>query len=139
MRLLTIASVLALTFSGIAFAQEDVPANCDSPQSTQEINYCVVKDLEKADAKLTAAYKKAMASRVRLEKDLVENNPGVVGAAKALKAAQRAWIGFRTTNCISLSYAFAGGTGQGAAQVTCEIEMTIARTKELQTLADEGR
>lgn len=138
MRLLTLAAMLALASSGAALAQEDAPANCDSPQTTQETNYCVAEDLDKADAKLNAAYKKAMANQVQRDKDLAESNTALVGAAKALKAAQRAWIGFRDTNCISMSYDFAGGTGQTAAEMTCEIEMTTARTKELQTLAGEG-
>lgn len=134
MKLSIFVTVLTLASSGAALAQENVPANCDSPQSTQEINYCVSETFDTADAELNAIYKKAMASQVQLDKDLGEGSSALVGAADALKAAQRAWIAFRDTNCVSRTYINAGGTIRVAAEIGCETEMTKARTKELQEL-----
>lgn len=133
---LVFAASLALASPGIAFAQDDPPVNCDSPQSTQEINSCVAEELDKADAELNAVYSKAMASQEQLDRDLAEGGTALVGAAKALKEAQRAWITFRDANCVSKTYIYAGGTIQVAEETSCQKEMTAARAKELKTLID---
>ncbi len=136
MRHAALAALLVLSGLASAHAQE-VAANCADPQTTLEVNECVSRDLDKADAELNTVYKRAMASQVDVDKNLAETNSALVGAAKALRAAQRAWIDFRDANCESKTYADADGTIRTAEEISCRTEMTTNRTKELKELTGE--
>lgn len=48
-----------------------------------------------------------------------------------LRAAQRAWLGFRDAECAFRRSADEGGTDAVLIANTCRIELTIARSEEL--------
>ena len=128
-----LGSVIAPQF---AFAQQYPPIDCTAPQTQADMTYCADQDFQKADDQLNIVYKKAMASQVALDKQSAEINPDYVGAVKALKKAQRAWISYRDGHCEGVSYEAAGGTMQPMLEAGCKAALTINRIKELRELTE---
>jgi uncharacterized protein YecT (DUF1311 family) len=117
--------------AGLARAQ-DSEFNCANPQAQQEMNYCSNQDYLKADKQLNAAYRKAMASQVAMDK--AETNPQYVGAVRELKKAQRAWIDYRDGHCHGVGYEAAGGSLESLLVSSCMTTLTRNRIKELNEL-----
>ncbi len=90
-------------------------------QSTWEMKRDSQSDLEKADAALNVAYKKALAT-------LSEKG----GAA--LREGQRAWITYRDKTAEAYGTGEEGGSLEGVMVITCATEMTKNRTAELKKL-----
>lgn len=130
----TIAVAATVCFSPVAYAQEDPPVDCANAQTQMDMNQCAYEDFEKADRELNAVYKKAMVSQVELDKQSAEMSPVYVGAVKALKKAQRAWIDYRDGQCEGMGYQASGGSMQGMLIDGCKASLTQARTKELREL-----
>ena len=117
----------------VAHAQED-QVDCNNAQTQADMTNCARQDFEKADKQLNAVYKKAMANQVALDKQSAEISPEYVGAVKALKKAQRAWIDYRDGHCEGVSYEAAGGTMQPMLELGCKATLTTNRIKELREL-----
>lgn len=132
---LTLALVLGLAPSSVAFAQNP-DWNCDDPQAQQEINYCSDLDYRAADEELNKVYKKALKSQQELDKLNGEIDPAYVGAEKALKKAQRAWIDYRDGHCEGNGYQAAGGSMQPQLILGCLTGLTNNRIKELKELTE---
>jgi uncharacterized protein YecT (DUF1311 family) len=123
-----------LWFTGwrIATAEPAGSITCDKAVSTVEMNICAERELDTADVKLNAEFKKAIAWI------------GKTGSGKpydarsweaALRASQRAWIAFRDADCKGLlPYSWAGGTGTTSAVLGCMSAKTKARTAEIKEL-----
>jgi uncharacterized protein YecT (DUF1311 family) len=131
----TTMTAMLLLLGGLApaHAQQD-QVDCKNAQTQQDMNYCSEMDFEKADKELNAVYKKAMASQVDLDKQSAGFNPEYVGAAKALKKAQRAWIDYRDGQCEGVGYEAVGGTMQPMLISGCKADLTEKRVKELKEL-----
>jgi uncharacterized protein YecT (DUF1311 family) len=127
------AAILAAPFGDTARAQEP-DFDCTNPEAQQELNYCSYQDFLKADKQLNAVYRKAVASQVATDKYLAENYPKNVGAVKALKKAQRAWIDYRDGHCDGVGLDVQGGSIQPLVVNTCLTEITRNRIKELNAL-----
>ena len=136
MRTLALAIVLAIASSGTASAQQDPPIDCANAMSQHEMNQCAYMDFEKADKELNTVYKQAMKARADLDKQSAEIDPIYVGAVKALKKAQRAWIDYRDGHCDGVGYQAAGGSMQPMLIEGCRATLTTARTKELRELIE---
>lgn len=121
---------------GTAYADDEPQWNCKDPQAQQEMNYCSEVDFEAADKQLNAVYKKAMASQVELDKQSAEIDPSYVGAVKALKKAQRAWIDYRDGHCDGMGYQAVGGSMQPMLISGCKTGLTNNRIKELKELTE---
>lgn len=113
-----------------AAAQE---VDCDNAVTQQDMNQCAYADWESADAKLNAAYKRAMAVMTQWDADLPEAEQG--GAA-ALKEAQRAWITFRDKACEAEGYAMKGGSAEPLLVYGCMRQLTEDRTGQLTGFVD---
>lgn len=133
MKKATIAALLLLSGIGIAHAQED-NVDCSNAETQADMNYCAGEDFDKADQQLNAVYKKAVASQAAVDKEAAEMSPVYVGAVKALKKAQRAWIDYRDGHCEGVGYEAVGGSMQPMLELGCKAQLTTARTKELQEL-----
>ncbi len=136
MKITSLALCSALTmamFAAPAHAQ-DAAVNCADPQAQQEMNFCAGQDFEKADKELNQVYKKAVASQQQVDKDMGDMGPPYLGAVKALKKAQRAWIDYRDGQCEGEGYEAAGGSMQPMLISGCKARLTQARTKELRDL-----
>lgn len=88
-------------------------------QSTLGMMQCMQEETGRQDARLNAAYRKAMADLTREQKD-------------RLKAAQRAWIAFRDADCSALWDPDHWGTLSKVSASQCTLDRTIARTIELE-------
>ena len=134
MRILALATAIALTSSGIVFAQEEPPLDCANAQTQADMNQCSYMDFEKADKELNAVYKDALKSATEADKQAAEMGPDYVGAVKALKKAQRAWIDYRDGHCDGVGYEAVGGSMQPMLIAGCQARLTEHRTKELREL-----
>jgi len=136
MRIFALAGVLVLASSGMAFTQEDPPVDCANAMAQHDLNQCAYMDFEKADKELNAVYKEALKSAAEADKEAAEMGPGYVGAVKALKKAQRAWIDYRDGHCDSVGYEAGGGSMQPMVISGCQARLTEHRTKELRELIE---
>lgn len=83
------------------------------------------------DRFLNAEYRETMTSMKALDADEAESFPEFARRAEALKAAQRAWIGWRDANC-EMDYALWGsGSMRHIAGTECVMRMTAERAVEL--------
>lgn len=133
----TLAVLLALTAGGVppALAQEENPQiDCANAMAQVELNYCADQEFQKADKELNLIYKKALAAQQQVDKEAAEMNPAYVGAVKALKKAQRAWIDYRDGHCLGVGYEAVGGSMQPMLISGCMASLTLVRTKELNDL-----
>jgi uncharacterized protein YecT (DUF1311 family) len=111
---------LVLFASGAAFSQ--AADSCKTQKNTIEINDCAQQTLARKDKELNAAYQalvKALAST------------DYEGTKKLLLQAQRAWVQFRDNDCNAKYTFYAGGTIRDIAALSCKIEHTEQRTKQL--------
>lgn len=113
-----------------AAAQE---IDCANAMAQMEMNQCAYQDWEKADARLNAVYKQAVA----LLKDWDGNLPkDEQGGVEALKEAQRAWITFRDKACEAEGYAMKGGSAEPLLIYGCMRQLTEERVNHLQGMLD---
>lgn len=129
-RMISLTGGMLLLTAGAALAQDAQP-NCKDPQTQADMTQCAGLAAEKADKALNAQYKKTRASQVAFDAD---SSDDMKGAEKALIAAQRAWIAFRDSQCISEGFQAHGGTMEPMLIAACTERMTIARTEELKAL-----
>jgi uncharacterized protein YecT (DUF1311 family) len=134
MRIFVLATLSVFASFGLAFAQEDPPLDCANAQTQADMNQCAYLDFEKADKELNAVYKDALKSQAEVDKQAAEMGPDYVGAVKALKKAQRAWIDYRDGHCDGVGYEAVGGSMQPMLIAGCQAQLTTARTKELRDL-----
>lgn len=117
--------VLACLVSGGAIAAPSSAAareGCGAQQNQTEMNACYSRELDRADDRLNAAYKKRL--------DGMRDDPDGV---RLLREAERAWVDFREKNCVYQAHGEEGGSVYSTMVATCRITMTEARTKEIQT------
>ncbi len=117
-----LALALAACFPGTAMAQ------CDDNASTAELTQCLGQELQRADAKLNAVYRKSLASM------------GDDAGAKAnLLKSERAWVAYKEAQCFGVvGDMWAGGTGQSGAIAACQTGLTNLRIKELAEATRDG-
>ncbi|WP_460273839.1 lysozyme inhibitor LprI family protein [Celeribacter sp. ULVN23_4] len=116
------AFVAALPVAAIA----DPSLECAHFSSQVEIGNCVAE----AEANAT----RAMELTLGFAKGSAEELDGITGRAvalPALEASQTAWEAYRDTQCDFVGAGFGGGSGTGIAITSCRVELTRARTKEL--------
>jgi uncharacterized protein YecT (DUF1311 family) len=136
MRLFTLATMFVFASSGMASAQEDPPLDCANAMSQADMNQCSYMDFEKADKELNAVYKDAQKNAAEADKQAAEMDPAYVGAVKALKKAQRAWIDYRDGHCDAVGYEAVGGSMQPMLISGCQARLTEHRTKQLRELIE---
>jgi len=129
-------TALFLSITTLASAQEDPPVDCANAITQADMNQCAYQDYEKADKELNAVWKEAVKSQEEVDKAAAEMGEGYVGAVKALKKAQRAWIDYRDGQCEGEGYAAVGGSMQPMLVSGCLAAKTTARTKELRELIE---
>ena len=93
-------------------------------QTQAEMNQEALRDADKADAAMNAAYKKLMALMDAPEK-------------RQLVKAQRAWLVYRDADAASLASLETGGTMYPMVYENCTQEITEARTRELTSMRKE--
>ncbi|MGD9477496.1 lysozyme inhibitor LprI family protein [Shinella sp. G-2] len=131
-RLLLPLAALAASVS-FAAAQDETALDCGASTAQPDLNDCAYRAYEAEDAALNAAYKKAMARAKAL--DTENTDPPLyadpIGAADALKNAQRAWIGYRDGHCVLAGFQARGGQAEPMLVSGCLADLTRKRTDEL--------
>lgn len=135
MKTIATAALLLVSVTA-ALAQQDPPLDCANAMSQADMNQCSYLDFEKADKELNVVYKQAMKSADEADKQAAEMDEAYVGAVKALKKAQRAWIDYRDGHCDGVGYEAVGGSMQPMLISGCQARMTEHRTKELRELIE---
>ena len=114
---ITVAALVGAAMFAFAGAQgdpSDKGENCDG--DTLQIIECMERQRQYWDGKLTAAYQQALKDAEPAQRDL-------------LRAAERAWIKYRDTNCDY--YAAGEGSISRVNAAWCMRDMTEKRAKEL--------
>jgi uncharacterized protein YecT (DUF1311 family) len=133
MKKTALAAIILMSGLAPALAQEE-QVDCTNAMSQADMNDCANQDFEKADKELNAVYKQALESQVEVDKQAADMGPNYVGAVKALKKAQRAWIDYRDGHCDGVGYEAVGGSMAPMLVSGCLAGLTQNRTKELNDL-----
>jgi uncharacterized protein YecT (DUF1311 family) len=125
--LLAVAATALLAVSPVPVRAEI--AECDSNRmSNADLGNCLARVLRRDDAALNRAFQAALAS-IDQETHLTAEQRNQW--KDALRRAQRAWIAFRDVDCGEMiGWEWYGGTGRSAAELTCQVERTRARTAD---------
>lgn len=110
--------ILASALSAVPSAINAQNLNCESPQTTLESKQCLGIELDAVDGELNRVY-----NALRADQDDEAN--------ELLKAAQRAWITYRDTECARVADVVRGGTLAGVLELSCHVDLTKTRTEEL--------
>ena len=102
------------------------PPHCPG-DNTVEIDACMAADLAKAERQLD---RYLAAARQRLKADAADS-PDAATALVGLDKAQTAWKAYRKSECDSVYVYWQAGTIRGAMALTCQIDLTLARTHEV--------
>jgi uncharacterized protein YecT (DUF1311 family) len=134
-RKLQIFAALVLTGSAlqsvILTALAGPVGECQAATSNQiETGQCLRDTLGAAEQVMTLALAHAQSKA-----DSIDQVTGRSGARPALDQSQAVWLQFRDLNCAVPGAFAAGGSGSGQFVVSCEMDMTRARTVELDALA----
>ncbi|MEH6642008.1 lysozyme inhibitor LprI family protein [Vreelandella glaciei] len=122
MRLSSLFIVIGLfTSSSFAYAGD----RCNNATTQAELTECSALAYQTADEALNEAYQVLV--------DQLSNN---TASLEKLRAAQRAWIGFRDTECAFESSAVEGGSAQPMVRNGCLEGLTEARAETLRKHAE---
>jgi uncharacterized protein YecT (DUF1311 family) len=115
--LLCVALVLA---SGV----QPQAVSCVNPATQIDMTQCAWADFEAADGELNWIYGAVIAA--------ARNG----GFEDEIRAAQRAWIGFRDAACEAEAAPYDGGSIQPMIEARCLERVTLARIEDLQYFLD---
>lgn len=135
---------LLLLSSGMGGAQQEVKTQsqagsasnpCDKANTQMEMNQCSWAEYRKADAHLNAIYQKLMASLESNLADAQKVNDAQRKSAEMevqnLKAAEKAWIGYRDAHCAAAKQLYDGGSIVPTVYANCMQLLTNHRIEEL--------
>lgn len=129
-------SILAFILIQAAPVSEDIVKPCDDPSTQHQMNVCAYEAFQVADKNLNEQWKITHSYMKDLDKNRDED--GRIGYAEALLDAQRKWIAFRDSHCLTESYRFRGGSAEPLLRYSCLENETKRRTQALADLATEG-
>ena len=111
-------AVSFVVFSAAALAGD---VDCSKAMTQMDMDFCAGKNFQASDKKLNDTYRDVMTAL------------GDKNYQAKLKAAQRAWIAYRDTECTFEVAENEGGSIYPMVYSLCETKLTDARTKELQS------
>ncbi|EDU5109477.1 DUF1311 domain-containing protein, partial [Salmonella enterica subsp. enterica serovar Liverpool] len=125
--------LLLISFIPFALLADDP---CLNIQYSEAVFLCSKKTFEDSDAKLNETYR-TLLSTIR-KKYNSQPNSGAKFIEK-IKLSQRAWINFRDTNCTVFSFMIdEESQAYDTSMYSCKNDMTLKRTKELETILDNN-
>ncbi len=112
----------ASTFAGsIGTLVQDSTVDCTNQVTQSDMNECAYKDLKNANEDLNNIYQALLSTLGGSEK-------------KALIKAEKAWIGFRDSECDYEASASLGGTLHPLEIAGCQTKLSSSRTAELKKI-----
>lgn len=124
-----IACAMLLGSGFTAFWAGNAQAVCEHAASNVELGGCLAKEYERADAELNRVWK-----LVRKSIDASDYVPADQRKIwqQVLLEGQRGWILLKENDCLqAVPFEWYGGSGAGNAAMSCALEMTLERTKDL--------
>lgn len=130
--------LLLLLCSTCSYADTAIDAtgrrvDCAEPLTTLEVNACLGKEADKADAELNRIYK-LVKIYVKAHDDewntVIDKRPPSI----QLRDAQRLWIKQRDADCSLVYSLYHQGTIRNTKAIVCSMEQTKKRTAFLQSL-----
>lgn len=120
------SGLFLLLISASASAEEE--ALCADAWITVDMRACLDKAYKRADGELNAVWKTVMASIAE-----ADHMPAKERKAwkEELLESQRAWITFKSHDCDAVGFEWWGGSGASGAILSCLLEHTTARMKNL--------
>lgn len=115
---LFVASVGTLTAAEPTQAQSYEQCQAAAGGVTVKLRACDVAELRRRDAALNQVYTELMRTLPPLRRE-------------RLRAAERAWIGFRDAECAFRTTAEAGGSAAPLVAGGCHLELTASRIRDL--------
>jgi uncharacterized protein YecT (DUF1311 family) len=121
-------------------------SSCDPKLSNYELTQCLNAVAKKLDL-LLVRYVEAKRTDIRkYAADVGKTEPDradllareLEDAVRSLERAQTSWVAYRDAHCDMIARLYLDGTGKGAAELKCSIDLTMVRMQELWTGADSG-
>ena len=128
-------SVVAAALVLFAQAGAAEAIDCDNTPVQPELNACAQQDFVSADAALNKQWQETAAVMKALdERDPDRRQDGQPGYFETLLESQRAWLGFRDTQCSAETMFERGGQIHPMMEAFCRTYMTEQRTQQLRDL-----
>ncbi len=124
-----IAALLLLAAAPVQ--QEDCG---DLPQ--QPMNQCLYRAFQRADAAMNVQWRITAEAMKARDRDLDRSYDKQPGHFETLLAAQRAWLTYRTQQCLVESFEMRGGSGAPMIHSICTERLTRDRTSQLKSLIE---
>jgi len=114
-------------------------SSCDTKLSNYELTECLNAVAKKLDL-LLERYVEAKRTDIRkyaadvrkIEPDRADLFTGELeDAVRSLERAQTSWVAYRDAHCGMIARLYLDGTGKGAAELKCSIDLTMMRIQEL--------
>ena len=122
------AACVLLSWCGVTSALAQTSDPCTTQSNTIEINECLTQRLKDRDKTLNAEYQSLLR---RLKPSDTFDQIDYPRARRHLIDSQRAWITFRDNDCQGRFVLYELGTIRAAVALTCQIEHTERRTRDL--------
>jgi uncharacterized protein YecT (DUF1311 family) len=113
---------LLLTLTPLLFTPFAHAIDCDNATDQATMNQCAAQQNKAADKELNALYQQITGR--------LKSNPE---AKKLLVSAQRAWIGFRDSECKFSASGVAGGSAYPLVYSQCTTDLTKQRVEAFKT------
>ncbi len=84
------------------------------------------------DERLNAAYARQLAEARKQDAEMSSIRATVASQEAALRAMQRAWVGYRDAACLHEQAQWMGGTGGGPATMACHLHETARQSLKLE-------
>src|SRR5579872_1877271 len=134
--ILVVLSLLVLCPGAMGDAMNPEIQSCDKAESTADMTICSEREYKKTDAVLKKVYQQVI-DKINEFSASVDDKAFVSGYKKALNASEDAWTKFRDVDCDFATYDRTGGSSRLMNVYDCKAELTNARIKELQKIAQE--
>lgn len=102
-------------------------------ETTAGMGGCLEAEWLYWDARLNAAYGRALEAARAMDAEAMAGAPN---QAEALRAMQRLWIPYRDGQCAYVASLWAGGTGAGPASLHCLMDLTGRQALFLEASAE---
>lgn len=127
----------SLLFICLIFSKQVVFAsNCESPQTTIEINQCAELELKKTEAELNKQYQLALKQMDEVGKDASISDKSKL--KQNLVDAQRLWVKFRESDCKTVYTLWSDGSIKNVMYLSCMTAKAEQRIKELEQYKKYG-
>lgn len=118
-------AILFVCCSASGMALADCPGT-----STPEIEHCLLLEARQAERELLVAY----TDKLRMLEGGYDTPENQKKMKRSFVRAQQQWLKFRDADCQFIYESYGNGSGRNVGAISCQIELTRLRIKELKEL-----